>query len=284
MSTINLNHLEAFCVLSENLSFSKTAKELATSQPAISLKIKTLEENLGYELFIRDKKNIALTDKGRELKDKVYDSFLNLRAINETKKEEHLKIGSLYEAGEAFLIPILSKWIKLKKISGFDLILRSNEELIQLLLDGELDFIFIYRIPIHKTLEVSSVAKDRAVLVGSSTLKLVDLEKNTTVPVVRYRKDDNFTTEFFKKNLSKHILNKCVNLASTNSHRAMIELVKEHNGVAVIPESSFERISDKGVKILLKGKLGHELFLCARRNFLISKKNEAFFSELKKAF
>ena len=45
-------------------SFTKAANECLVAQPAISHSIKSLESELGFDVFIRDKKNISLTPQG----------------------------------------------------------------------------------------------------------------------------------------------------------------------------------------------------------------------------
>ena len=50
---IDLMKLQAFLYAAESLSFSDAAKQLHLSQPTISHHIKSLEQELGVELFAR---------------------------------------------------------------------------------------------------------------------------------------------------------------------------------------------------------------------------------------
>lgn len=59
--------LQAFVYAAQNLSFSEAAKRLQLSQPAISHRIKTLERDLGVELFTRSGTQLKLTEAGRLL-------------------------------------------------------------------------------------------------------------------------------------------------------------------------------------------------------------------------
>jgi DNA-binding transcriptional LysR family regulator len=59
--------LVVFRAVAEQCSFRKAAEELYLTQPAVSLQIKALEEDLGVQLFDRTGPRIALTDAGRTL-------------------------------------------------------------------------------------------------------------------------------------------------------------------------------------------------------------------------
>ena len=48
------------------LNFSRAADSLFVSQPALSLQIKNLEKELGYDLFVRTPHGILLTELGEQ--------------------------------------------------------------------------------------------------------------------------------------------------------------------------------------------------------------------------
>lgn len=64
---MNLKQLEAFVQVSESGSFSKAAKELFLTQPTISAHISSLEKELNVRLFIRNTKEVSLSDDGNDL-------------------------------------------------------------------------------------------------------------------------------------------------------------------------------------------------------------------------
>jgi LysR family transcriptional regulator, transcriptional activator of the cysJI operon len=59
--------LVVFRAVAEELSFRKAAEQLYLTQPAVSLQIKALEEDLGVQLFDRTGRQIALTGAARIL-------------------------------------------------------------------------------------------------------------------------------------------------------------------------------------------------------------------------
>ena len=62
-----LKQLRAFCHAARLGSITKAAERVYSSQPAVSLQIRSLEEELGVMLFVRSGPRIALTAAGRSL-------------------------------------------------------------------------------------------------------------------------------------------------------------------------------------------------------------------------
>ena len=69
MTSLENFRLVVFRAVAEQLSFRKAAEELYLTQPAVSLQIKALEEDLGVQLFDRTGSRIALTPAGATLLD-----------------------------------------------------------------------------------------------------------------------------------------------------------------------------------------------------------------------
>jgi DNA-binding transcriptional LysR family regulator len=69
MASLENFRLTVFRAVAEQSSFRKAAEELYLTQPAVSLQVKALEEDLGVQLFDRGGAHIALTEAGRILLD-----------------------------------------------------------------------------------------------------------------------------------------------------------------------------------------------------------------------
>lgn len=63
---IDFKILETFKLVVDLRSFHGAAKNLRTTQPAVSLRIKQLEAFLGFRLLDRDRRRVALTPEGEE--------------------------------------------------------------------------------------------------------------------------------------------------------------------------------------------------------------------------
>ncbi|SES66256.1 DNA-binding transcriptional regulator, LysR family [Nitrosomonas marina] len=67
MLHVTIRQLTVFETVARHLSFSRAAEELYLSQPAVSMQIKQLEENISLPLFEQMGKQIHLTEAGNEL-------------------------------------------------------------------------------------------------------------------------------------------------------------------------------------------------------------------------
>lgn len=137
-----------FWTVSRENSFSKAAKKLYMTQPAVSQAMKQLERELEARLFHRTPKGVSLTNEGNLLFEYVHSS-LNLIDAGEEKMQEfknltfgELKIGVGDTISRHFLLPYLEDFhnkypsIKFKIENGTTL------ELLSILKAGEVDIVF----------------------------------------------------------------------------------------------------------------------------------------------
>ena len=61
---MNTTQLECFLSVADALNFSRAAERLRITQPAVSHQVKTLEDELGVQLFSRTSKSVRLTQEG----------------------------------------------------------------------------------------------------------------------------------------------------------------------------------------------------------------------------
>lgn len=114
-SRLNWDRLRIFYWVAKFGSFSRAAKALKTSQPALSHQIGHLEDELENDLFVRVSQGIKLTQKGEELFFSIRDVFLEIdTAIQRVKEDESETEGTLrISASQGFISNYLSPKIPL---------------------------------------------------------------------------------------------------------------------------------------------------------------------------
>ena len=91
-----LNSLKCFEAAGRLLSFTGAAKELNVTQAAISHQVKVIEEYLGFSLFDRYPRRLALTEQGKILLPEVIEAFDRVsQAIGGLTKEQHSNLLSV---------------------------------------------------------------------------------------------------------------------------------------------------------------------------------------------
>ncbi len=165
---MTFNQIKYFLTVAECLSFTEAAKRLFITQPALSRQIGAMEEELGTQLFLRDRKQLKLTPGGSLLYNRfhvildyytqaVYDARTANRGF-----EGKLRIGFLdiYDISELFPAAIREFREKYPKVA-LALERYPLGELPQKLYDGSLDLVLTYGFSLFDRAElvVSNVQK-----------------------------------------------------------------------------------------------------------------------------
>lgn len=79
--TTSLRGLRTFCVAARYENFSTASEVLFITPSAVSHQVKSLEQELGEQLFVRSKRDLKLTDTGRALYEEVSPLIDQLNAI-----------------------------------------------------------------------------------------------------------------------------------------------------------------------------------------------------------
>lgn len=104
---MNLNQLHYLRALVYHGSYSAAAKKLEISQPALSMQIQKLEEELGLPLIIRTKKPLQLTSDGEIIYEKVIEIIQKIEALQELPNELSTEIVGELRLG---IIPTIAPY------------------------------------------------------------------------------------------------------------------------------------------------------------------------------
>ncbi|MBS6196496.1 MAG: LysR family transcriptional regulator [Clostridiales bacterium] len=114
----NLGLYHVFHTVAKNGNISRAAKELYTSQPAISKSIRKLEENLHTVLFKRTSRGVSLTLEGELLFRHTTEAFAALDSGEKILARHHslgiaqLRIGVSTTLCKYILLPYLQRFIQ----------------------------------------------------------------------------------------------------------------------------------------------------------------------------
>ena len=137
-----------FLAVCNCLNFTKAAKELNITQPAVTQHIKFLENYYHTQLFIHEGKKIRLSHTGEIL----------FRAVNAYKNDEEyvenliasdgrqdmpLKFGTTMTIGEFVIGEPLSRYIKAHPDSDVTMVLSNTSDLLTKLKNGEIHFALV---------------------------------------------------------------------------------------------------------------------------------------------
>jgi LysR family D-serine deaminase transcriptional activator len=106
-----LTNLHTFTIAAKFLSFTKASEELFITQGAVSQRIKALEQQLGFNVFVRMTRRLELTPEGERLLqalthsfDVIFSEIDNIR-FNELKGELYLGVAPTF--AQNWLLPRL---------------------------------------------------------------------------------------------------------------------------------------------------------------------------------
>jgi DNA-binding transcriptional LysR family regulator len=147
---VHLRDLRYFVAVAEELHFTRAAEELRISQPSLSRQIRVLERNLGFPLFERDRRAVALTAAGeallpraRELLDR-WDDALAEAARQDRAAAGVLRVGfQTSVAGPLYQVTV-ARFTERRPGWTVELRLRPWSDASAGLLDGTSDVAFVW--------------------------------------------------------------------------------------------------------------------------------------------
>lgn len=143
---LTIRHLKAFVAVAETGSFVEAADIMSCSQPALSVTVRNLEEEMGGRLFVRSTRSLVLTPEGAEFlptaKRLIHDFGF---AIQDVKNHLSMKRGRLALAvipsfANGGLGPIMRHYKD--KFPQIDVLLQDTitEDVVQNVQQGRVDF------------------------------------------------------------------------------------------------------------------------------------------------
>jgi LysR family transcriptional activator of nhaA len=146
MSRLNYHHLHYFWHVAKIGNLTKTAEILHVSQSALSSQIKQLEENVGNQLFTRERRKLVLTDIGKvtfSYAESIFNLGNELEGIlshGQQTENQVIRIGMLSTMSRNFVDAFVSPLMDSSK-TKIVIASRGQTNLLNELSDHELDLI-----------------------------------------------------------------------------------------------------------------------------------------------
>ena len=290
---MDLSQLEIFLSIAAEKSFSRAAEKMHRTQPAISIALKRLEEELGETLFDRSSKSGTLTEAGRillsyaqrmiNLRDEALEAVSELRGMFRGR----LTIGANESTSLYVLPPLLLEYRKGHPSIKIEVYRNISERIPNEVLERNLDFGFLSYDPLHPALQSFEVHRDELVLVvppahGLTKRKGVTIRDLGTEQFVAHNVKTPARTriyELFAQNRTP--LNICIELATLDTIK---DFVRGGVGLAIMPRLAVQSELESGalVEVPIKGmKIEKPLRLVHRREQNMSHAAKSFLEIVK---
>ena len=140
---MELRHLRSFVAAAEEQNISRAAARAHLTQPALSRQIKTLEGEVGVQLFERGAHSIKLTEAGeamlREAREVLARAGLALERVRAVASAPHLRVGFAPTLAAGILAVAIEAFMQKHSRVRLELLDLSTVEMLERLTKGTLD-------------------------------------------------------------------------------------------------------------------------------------------------
>ncbi len=237
---MDIRVLKNFMKIAENGSICKAAESLHISQPPLSRQLKSLEYELGTELFERSSKGVTLTKKGQLL----YNRAASLISYNDLIVRELTADTNIIRLGMTTSLVDYSleymKNFRKDNLVNFEITEKNTFELLELLKNIMLDVVFI-RTPFEIDSHFSSIKLEEDCLVAlgkkhffDKTIKNeISIKELRDMPIITVRRWKNFID--FAADVDNHT---CLDYHFIcDDNRTALSMAENGMGISILPSS-----------------------------------------------
>ena len=298
---MNLKQLEAFVQIADSGSFSKAAKELYLTQPTISAHISSLEKELNTRLFVRNTKDVRLSDSGMVLYDyakqmialqkKIEDTFV----VREEKGQQCITIAASTIPAQYLLPGILAAYNEKYPNQQFKIIEADSTKVVEQVVNHTVDIGFTGTVIDKRICKYIPFYQDELVVITPNTEKYRQLatEKQDAKWIVEealiMREEGSGTRKEAEKQLKKiGIYPTRLNvIASMESTEAIKRAVANGMGISLISRLAAEDEIQKGKFLafpISADDMRRDINVIYNRNLQLSRSSERFIKVVKELY
>ena len=298
---MNLKQLEAFVQIADSGSFSKAAKELYLTQPTISAHISSLEKELNTRLFVRNTKDVRLSDSGNvlyeyakqmiALQKKIEDTFV----VREEKGQQCITIAASTIPAEYLLPGILASYNEKYPNQQFKIVESDSTKVVEQVVNHTVDIGFTGTVIDKRLCKYIPFYQDELVVITPNTDKYRGFaeEKQDAKWIVNealiMREEGSGTRKEAEKQLKKIGIypTKLNVIASMENTEAIKRAVANGMGISLISKLAAEDEIQKGKLLafpISADDMRRDINVIYNRNLQLSRSSERFIKVVKELY
>ncbi len=249
MVHVTLRQLRYFDALARELHFGRAAEACSVTQPALSMQIQELEQNLGVALVERTRLGVQLTPHGGELSERAARVLGEVRDFIEFAQHGTEVLSGVLRLGvipsiSPYALPQLLPLIR-EAFPELELHVRETQThtLLQELVDGKLDILFLALPLKHPDIETQVLFEDKFILAMAGDRKI----KGRVLATPEIVEDERLLLLEEGHCLRDQALSYCnlqkvrsINTFGATSLSTIVEMVSAGFGITLLPEISLK--------------------------------------------
>ena len=284
MNHLNPKLFPAFKAVAEVKSFNEAAEMASMTQANISKHIKSLEEQIGGDLFLRTPKGPVITEIGKRLLDHIkrIEDLYSEFSVNISQNEQKIEGLVSYSMPTSCLLSphfpmLLDRRLEYPKLE-IQLSMMPSNQVFAEVLDGNIDFGFVTKLIEHPNLNFLPFCKEEYVLVGAPSMEIENL---TAENLLEYKYIEYPEMSVYFEFLQKYFFPELKNINSKslyyagkiNSIQGAILMVIGGLGITSIPRHCVQHHIDAGELIAWESPKP-EAKICDNQIYIIELSNK----------
>ena len=299
---MNLKQLEAFVQVAEGGSFSKAAKKLYLTQPTISAHVASLEKELNVRLFVRNTKEVSLSEDGKDL-------YKYARQMVDLEKKIDERFGTREEGGKhcitiaastipaQYLLPkVLMRFNKKYPEEQLKIMETDSAKVVTQIVEHMADVGFTGTVLEKKHCKYMPFYKDELVIITPNTEKYQKLKDHMTDDIswlleehVILREEGSGTRKEAEKQLKQAgvDLSDLDIIASIENQETIKKSVRQGMGISILSKLATADEAEAGYVLAFpipKADKGRDINLVYNKNYQLSRSAERFIKVVKEVY
>ena len=299
---MNLKQLEAFVQVAEGGSFSKAAKKLYLTQPTISAHVASLEKELNVRLFVRNTKEVSLSEDGKDL-------YKYARQMVDLEKKIDERFGTREEGGKhcitiaastipaQYLLPkVLMRFNEKYPEEQLKIMETDSAKVVTQIVEHMADVGFTGTVLEKKHCKYMPFYKDELVIITPNTEKYQKLKDHMTDDIswlleehVILREEGSGTRKEAEKQLKQAgvDLSDLDIIASIENQETIKKSVRQGMGISILSKLATADEAEAGYVLAFpipKADKGRDINLVYNKNYQLSRSAERFIKVVKEGY